>query len=87
MTCLGENVMYPKLKVSVHFWTQFTPRKPKIMSKTRIFPETTSIILSNNTSTRFEKNNRNLIKLIEKIHFLDKNGLFEIKNRPLNKNQ
>ena len=76
MTCLGENVMYPKLKVSVHFWTQFTPRKPKIMSKTRIFPETTSIIISNNRSTRFEKNNRNLIKLIEKNPFFGQKRTF-----------
>ena len=85
--CLRQNKMYPKLKVLVHFWAQFTPGKPKILPKTRIFPETTSLWLSNNTSTRSQINHRILIKLIKKIHFGGKNWLFKIKNRPVNKNQ
>ena len=39
---------YPKLKVLVHFWAQFTPGKPKVLPKTKIFPETTSLSQSNN---------------------------------------
>ena len=85
--CLSGNGTYPKLKIWVHFWVQFIPGKPKILPKTRIFPETTSLWLSNNTSTRSQINHRILIKLIKKIHFGGKNGLSKIKNRPVNKNQ
>ena len=85
--CLSRNWTYPKLKVLVHFWAQFTPGKPKILPKTRIFTETTSLWLSNNTSTRCQINHWILIKLIKKIHFGGKTGLFKIKNRPVNKNQ
>ena len=85
--CLSRNWTYPKLKVLVHFWAQFTPGKPKILPKTRIFPKTTSLWLSNNTSTRSQINRWILIKLIKKIHFGGKNGLFKMKNRPVNKNQ
>ena len=46
--CLSGNMTYPKLKVLVHFWAQFTPGKPKVLPKTRIFPETTSLSQSNN---------------------------------------
>ena len=35
--CLSRNKTYPKLIILVHFWTQFTPRKPKISPKTKIF--------------------------------------------------
>ena len=69
--CLSRNGTYPKLKVFVNFGAQFNPGKPKI----------------DNTSTRFQINHRILIKLIEKNHFWSKNGLFKIKNRPVNKNQ
>ena len=85
--CLSGNGTYPKLKVLVHFWAQFTPGKPKILPKTRIFPETTSLWLLNNTSTRSQINHRILIKLTKKILFWDKNGLFKIKNRRGNKSQ
>ena len=80
--CLSRNGTYPKLKVLVHFAAQF---KPEIMPKTKIFPETTSLWILNNTSTRSQINHRILIKLIKKIHFWGKNGLFKIKNRPVKK--
>ena len=66
---LGGNETYPKVKVLLHFWVQFTPGKPKILPKTRIFPETRSLLPSNNTSTRPQINHRILIKLTKKIHF------------------
>ena len=84
---LSGNEMYPKLKVLVHFWAQFIPGKPKILPKTGIFPEATSLWLSKNTSTSYQINHRILIKLINKIHFRGKNGLFKIKHSPVNKNQ
>ena len=34
---LSRNETYPKLMISVHFWAQFTPRKPKILPKTKNF--------------------------------------------------
>ena len=34
---LSGNKMYPKLMVLVHFRAQFTPRKPSILPKTKIF--------------------------------------------------
>ena len=85
--CLSRNGTYPKLKVLVHLWAQFTPEKPKTLPKTRIFPETTSLWLSNNAGTRSKINHRILIKLIKKIYFGGKNGLFKVKNRLVNKNQ
>ena len=85
--CLSGNGTYPKLNVLVHFWDQFTPWKPKTLPKLRIFPETTSLWTSYNTSTRSQINNRILTKLIKKIHLGGKNRLFKIKNRPINKNQ
>ena len=76
---------------SWRFWSifgaQFIPGKPKILPKTRIFPETTSLWLLNNTSTKSQINQRVLIKSIKKINFSGKNRLFKIKNRPVNKNQ
>ena len=63
------------------------PLKPKILPKTRIYRETTSLWLSHNTSARSQINHRILIKLIKIIHFGGKNGLFKKKNRPVNKNQ
>ena len=64
--CLSGNGTYPKLKVWIHLWAQFIPGKPKIFPKTKIFPETTSLWLSNNTSTRSQINHRILVKLIKK---------------------
>ena len=76
---------------SWRFWSifgaQFIPGKPKILPKTRIFPETTSLWLLNNTSTKSQINQRVLIKSIKKINFSGKNRLFKIKNRPVNKNK
>ena len=82
-----RNETYPKLKVLVYFWVQFIAGKLKILPKTRIFPETASLWLLNNTSAMSQINHRILIKLIKKIHFWGKNGLFKIKNRPVNKDQ
>ena len=63
--CLSTNRRYPKFSVLVHFWAQFqfTPRKPKIFPKTKIFPETTSLGLSHDTSTNPQINWRILIKI------------------------
>ena len=72
--CLSRNGNYTKLKVLVHFAAQFVAGKPEIMPKTKIFPETTSLWILNNTSTRSQINHRILIKLIKKIHFWGKNG-------------
>ena len=85
--CLSRNGTYPRLKVLVHLWAQFTPEKPKTLPKTRILPETTSLWLSNNAGTRSKINHRILIKSIKKIYFWGKNGLSKIKNRLVNKNQ
>ena len=86
--CLNGNKIYPKLIVLVHFWAQFYPSKPKILPKTKFFfPETASLWLSNNTSSKSQINHRILIKLIKKPHFFAKYGLFKVKNRPVNKDQ
>ena len=76
---LSANGAYPKLKILVHFCAQFTSGKSKILPKARIFCETGSWWLSNSTSNSFRINQRILIKLTKKIHFLGKNGLFKIK--------
>ena len=75
--CLSGNGTYPKLKVLVHFWAQFTPGKPKILLKTRIFPETTSLLISNNTSNRSQINHRILIKLTQNINSWGKMGFLK----------
>ena len=67
--CLSRNGTHPKLTVLVHFGAQFTPGKPKILPKNKIFPETTSLLLPTNTSTRSQINHRILIKLIKKNLF------------------
>ena len=54
------------MTVLVHFRGQFTPGKSKIMPKNNIFPETTSLALSNYTSPRSHVNQRILIKSIKK---------------------
>ena len=77
----------PKVEGFGTFLGNIVPGKPKILPKTRIFPETTSLWLLNNTSTRSQINYWILIKLIKKIYFGGKNGLFKIKNRPVSKNQ
>ena len=63
--CLCWNGTYPKLTVLVHFWAQFTKGKPKILPKTKIFPETTFLWLSYNTSPRSQINHRIVIKLVK----------------------
>ena len=68
--CLSRNGTHPKLTVLVHFGAQFTPGKPKILPKNKIFPETESLLLPTNTSTRSQINHRILIKLIKKNPFL-----------------
>ena len=85
--CLRGNGTYPKLTVLIHFWVQFNPRKSKILPNTKIFPEITSLWLSNNRSPRSQINHRILIKLIKKILGGAKNGLFKVKNNPVNKDQ
>ena len=84
---LSGNKTYPKLMVLVHFWAQFSPRKPKILPKTKFFLETTSSWLSNNTSPRSQTNHRILTKLIKNPIFWAKYGLFKVKNKPVNKDQ
>ena len=49
---LRGNGAYPKFTVLVQFWVQFTLGKFKTMPKTNIFPETASLELSNNASSR-----------------------------------
>ena len=63
--CLGRNGMYLKFTVLVHFWAQYTPGKCKILQKTKIFPKTTSLGLSNNKSPRSHISHRSLIQLIK----------------------
>ena len=63
--CLSGHKTYPKLIVLVHFWAQFTPKKPKTLPKPNFFPETTSLWLSTNTSPRSQINHKILIKLIK----------------------
>ena len=78
----------PKVEGFCPFWSPIYPWKTEnIAKKNRIFPETTSLWLSNYTGTRSKINHRILIKLIKKVYFGGKNGLFKIKNRFINKNQ
>ena len=70
--CLSGNRTYPKLMVLVHYYVQFTRRKPKILPKTKFFPEFSSLWLSNNTSSRSQINYRIFIKLIKKTFFVPK---------------
>ena len=64
--CLSTNGTYTKFLVLVHFWAQFTPGKPKILPKTKLFPETTSLGLSDDTSPKSQRNRRILVKIIKK---------------------
>ena len=68
--CLSANGTYPKFPVLVEFWAQFTPGKQKILPQTKIFPETTSLGLSYDTSLEFQINRRILVKIIKNTHFL-----------------
>ena len=68
--CLSANGTYPKLSVLVYFWAQFTRGKIKILPKTKIFPETTSLGLSDDTSPKSQIDRRILIKIIKKTPFL-----------------
>ena len=61
--CLRTNGTYPKFSVLVHFWAQFTPGKPKIFPKIKIFPETTSLGLSLDTSPNPQINRWILMKI------------------------
>ena len=72
--CLSTNGTYPKYTVLVHFWAQFTPRKQKMLPKTKIFPETTSLGISNDSSPKSQINRRILIKNIKKPIFWAQNG-------------
>ena len=63
---LSKNGTYPKFTVLVHFWAQFTLRKCKILPKSKVFPETTSLGLSNDTSPKSQINRRILTKIIKK---------------------
>ena len=63
--CLCGNGTYPKSTVLVHFWAQFTQEKPKILPKTKIFPETTFLWLSYNTSPKSQMSHRIVIKLVK----------------------
>ena len=84
--CLGGNKTYPKLTVLVHIWVQFTPRnqrycqKPQVTQKIHPYDyQITQVsgprwILQNSYKTNKKKN-----------FFSAKNGLFKIKNRPVNK--
>ena len=85
--CLSGNGTYPKFTVLVHFRAKFTPGKPKILPKTKIFSETTSLWLSNNPSSRLQINHRILIKLTKNNIFWAKNARFKVKNRPVKKGQ
>ena len=66
---LSINRTYPKFTFLVHFWAQFTSRKMKIFPKPKIFPETISLGLSDETSPKSQTNRRILIKIIKKNHF------------------
>ena len=74
---LSGNVTYPKLKVWILSGPNLSLENPKYCQKPEFFPETTSLWLSNNTSTRSQINHRILIKSIKKIHFWNKNGVFK----------
>ena len=67
--CLSTNGTYPNFTVFVQLWAQFTSGKMKIFPKTKIFPETASLGLSDDTSPKFQINRRILIKIIKETHF------------------
>ena len=64
-------------------WAQFTPGKPKTLTKTNICPKTAFLQLSNSTHPRSHINHRILINLFKKNIFWAKNELFNVKNRPV----
>ena len=72
------------------FWSilgQIYPQETQILQKNKVFPETTSLFLSNDTNPRSKINHRIIVELIKKTPFFAKNGLFKIKNRLVNKDQ
>ena len=50
--CLSTNGTYPKFSFLDYIWAQFTPGKWWILPKTKFFPETTFLGLSDDTSPR-----------------------------------
>ena len=66
---LRGNGTCPKFTVLVHLWAQFTTGKHKILPKTKIFPQTASLGISNHTDPRSHVNLRILLQLILKKHF------------------
>ena len=79
----------PKVYSFAPFLGLIYPWETETLPKTKIFPETTSLWLSINPSPRSQINHRILIKLIKKNVFGggSQNGLFKVKNRPVNKDQ
>ena len=75
--CLRTTGMHPNVSVLVHFWAQFTPGKPKILAKTKIFPESTSLGLSHDTSPKSQINRRILTKIFKEKHFLGPKCTFQ----------
>ena len=59
----GSNGRHPKFTVLVHFGVHFTAGKPKILLKIKISAKTTSLGISNNISSRSQKDHRILVKL------------------------
>ena len=59
----GSNAMHPKITVLVHFGTQFTAGKRKMLLKTKVFRKTASFRVSNNIIPRYQKNERILTKI------------------------
>ena len=66
----GSNGPHPKFTILVHFGTQFTARKPKILQKTRFSAQTvyrpTYLGISNNVSLKSQKSHIILVKLSKK---------------------
>ena len=57
----------------VHFRDQFTASKPKILLKTKTSGKTTPLGISDNVSSRSQKNHRNFVKFRKNKHFLGAN--------------
>lgn len=62
----GSNGSHPKFTVWVQFRAQFTAGKPKVLLKTKISTKITSLEISNDVSSRSQKNKKMLKKLIQK---------------------
>ena len=68
--CFSTNGTYTKFSVFDHFWAQFTPGTQNILPKTKIFPDSTSLGLSVDTSPKCQIDRRILIKIIKETYFL-----------------